>query len=287
MEIKAMIKLFKVSVTLIGMILLHGDLQGQTLQIMTYNMRYDNLNDGVNKWDDRKESMVELIKNYRPEILGIQEGLHHQVEYLANNLLNYDYIGVGRDDGKQQGEYTAIFYDNTKYSVIKTATFWLSEKSDMISVGWDASMERICTYGLFKHNTTQKAIWVFNTHFDHIGVVAREKSAELIISKITGLNKENLPTILMGDLNALPESKPIEQLKTVLEDGMTISKTPLYGPLGTFTGFDPEMKVDKRIDYIFTFKINVLSYGHIDDKRTDNNYISDHLPVFAKIEFQP
>ena len=89
----------------------------------------------------------------------------------------------------------------------------------------------------------------------------------------------------MGDFNALPDSNPIVQLKTVLDDGMIISKTPLYGPSGTFTGFNPELKVDKRIDYIFTSNFEILSYGHIDKKRTDNNYISDHLPVLAKIEF--
>ena len=121
--------------------------------------------------------------------------MHHQVEYLAKNLSNYEYIGVGRDDGKQKGEYTALFFDKTKFSVLEESTFWLSDKSDMISVGWDASMERICTYGLFEHNATGKSIWVFNTHFDHIGVIAREKSAELIISKIKGLNQEKVPTI--------------------------------------------------------------------------------------------
>ena len=280
----SLIKLIRSSLTLLIIILMHSHLKGQTVQIMTYNLRYDNPNDGVNRWDERKESMVALINDYRPDIFGIQEGLHHQVEYLAENLSIYEYIGIGRDDGKQKGEYTALFFDRTKFSVLEESTFWLSDSSDMISVGWDASMERICTYGLFKHATTQKTIWVFNSHFDHIGVTAREKSAELIIRKIKGLNQENVPTVLMGDLNALPDSKPIAHLKTVLDDGLLISKTPLYGPSGTFTGFNPELKVDKRIDYIFTAKLNVLSYGHIDKKRADNNYISDHLPVLVKLE---
>ena len=279
-------RLVRIGITVFGVILIHCNLQGQTLKIMSYNLRYDNPNDGVNTWNQRKESVVELIKYYQPEILGIQEGLHHQVQYLVKNLSNYVYIGVGRDDGKQQGEYTAILYDKTKFSVLKTATFWLSDKSDIISVGWDASMERICSYGLFKHLASHKKIWVFNTHFDHIGALARLKSSELIISKIAGLNQEALPTILMGDLNALPNSKPIEKLKTFLDDGMDISTTPLYGPSGTFSGFNPTMKIDRRIDYIFTSKFNILSYGHIDKKRTDNNYISDHLPVIAEIVFK-
>jgi endonuclease/exonuclease/phosphatase family metal-dependent hydrolase len=253
---------------------------------MSYNLRYDNPNDGVNTWDHRKESVLKLINYYRPEILGIQEGLHHQVAYLDEKLSNYEYIGVGRDDGKQKGEYAAIFFDKTKFAVLKSATFWLSDKSDTISVGWDASMERICSYGLFKHLSSQKKIWVLNTHFDHIGALARKKSSELIISKMAGLNHEALPTILMGDLNALPDSKPIALLKTFLDDGMDISTKPMYGPPGTFNGFNPTTKIDRRIDYIFTSKFNILSYGHIDKKRTDNNYISDHLPVIAEIVFK-
>jgi endonuclease/exonuclease/phosphatase family metal-dependent hydrolase len=279
----SMNKLFRFSLTILIIILMHSNLKGQTVQIMSYNLRYDNPNDGVNKWDERKESMLALINDYGPDIFGIQEGLHHQVEYLAENLSNYEYIGVGRDDGKQKGEYTALFFNRTKFSVLEESTFWLSDRSDIISVGWDASMERICTYGLFKHKISQKMIWVFNTHFDHIGVTAREKSAELIISKIKSLSQENAPTILMGDLNALPDSKPIAHLKTVLDDGLLISKTQLYGPSGTFNGFNPLLKVARRIDYIFTAKLNVLSYGHIDKKRADNNYISDHLPVLVKL----
>lgn len=277
-------KLLKLGILTAGLILLHINIQGQTAQIMTFNLRYDNQNDGVNRWDLRKESVVDLINYYSPEILGIQEGLHHQVQYLKEKLTDYEYIGVGRDDGKQRGEYTAIFFDKRKISLLSTSTFWLSDKSDMITVGWDASMERICTYGLFKHIASNKKLWVFNTHFDHIGVIAREKSSELIINKIKSLNEDGLPTILMGDLNALPDSKPIALLQTFLTDGLKDSKTSFYGPEGTFTGFNPEMKVDKRIDYIFVSNLHVLEYGHIDTKRKDDNYISDHLPVLARIE---
>ena len=139
-----MSRLVSIGITIVVVILMHCNVHGQTLKIISFNLRYDNPNDGVNSWDKRKESVVELINFYNPEILGIQEGLHQQVQYLVKNLSNYEYIGVGRDDGKQQGEYTAILYDKTKFSVLKTGTFWLSDKSDTISVGWDASMERIC-----------------------------------------------------------------------------------------------------------------------------------------------
>lgn len=279
----SMSKLFRFTLTILIMILLHSNLQGQTVQIMTYNLRYDNPNDGVNKWDDRKESMVELLNYYRPDIFGIQEGLHHQVEYLAKNLSNYEYIGVGRDDGKQKGEYTALFFDRTKFSVIEESTFWLSDKSDMISVGWDASMERICTYGLFEDLQTSEKIWVFNTHFDHRGKKARVFSAKLILAQIRKINTDNYPLVFMGDLNVRPDEQAIQLLKTALDEGIEISKKPLYGPPGTFNGFRDGPMLHK-IDYVFTKHMDVLSYRHIDERLDSDKHISDHLPVMVELK---
>ncbi len=280
-----MSKLFRINLLFIISLFSINCFVGQTIQVMSYNIRYDSPNDGENKWEFRKESLTDLINNYHPEIFGIQEGMYHQVAYLNKNLQDYTYIGIGRDGGKQLGEFSAIFYDKTKFSVTNENTFWLSEKQDTMAIGWDAALKRICTYGLFKHKKSRKKVWVFNTHFDHIGTIAREMSAQQIIHKIRELNHEKLPVILMGDLNSLPDSKPIALLKDKSDDGLTISKTPLIGPPGTFTGFKPEMPIDKRIDYIFVSKLSVLSYIHIADKRKDGYYISDHLPVFMKLKF--
>ncbi len=280
-----MVKLIRICILIFIVFFSNDCVFGQTIQVMTYNIRYDSSNDGENRWEFRKESLVELINTYRPEIFGIQEGMYHQVAYLNKNLEDYTYIGVGRDGGTQQGAISALFYDKTKFSVEKEATFWLTEKRETIAIGWDAAYKRICTYGLFKHKKSSNKLWIFNTHFDHVGVIAREMSAKQIISKIKELNDKELPIILMGDLNSLPDSKPIKLLKNNVDDGLAISKTPLEGPKGTFTGFNPAMAIDKRIDYIFSSKLSVLSYSHIPDKRRDNNYISDHLPVFVKLEF--
>lgn len=278
-----MTKTFKVYYILILFFVSNIDLFSQTINIMSYNIRYDNVNDGVNKWDNRKNDVLGIIEKYQPEIFGLQEGLYHQLKYLDSCLTIYKFIGVGRENGKLKGEFSPIFYDTSKFSLIKTSTFWLSDHSETISVGWDAVLERICTYGLFEHKSSKKQFWVFNTHFDHIGIKAREMSAKLILNKIKSLNKNGLPVVFMGDLNSEPNSKPIKIISEKLNDGITISKNPFNGPLETFTGFSINLKENKRIDYIFVKDLNVTYYSHIDDKMKNNNFISDHLPIFISV----
>jgi endonuclease/exonuclease/phosphatase family metal-dependent hydrolase len=255
---------------------------GQTSTLITLNIRYDNPRDDKNNWLYRRDKIVELVMHYEPAIFGIQEGLLNQVEFMDSSLSEYAFTGIGREDGKNKGEFCAVFYDTTKYFLIKDSTFWLSENPDTISIGWDAALERICTYGLFECLRSKKRIWVFNTHFDHQGNLAREKSAELVLGHIRRVNTENIPVILMGDLNAEPGEKPIEILKSGLTDALEISGKPFYGPVGTFNGFT-ERVMDRRIDYIFTQHLDVLSYVHIDDRLDDNRHISDHLPVMITI----
>ena len=257
----------------------------QDISVMTYNIKWDNTNDTVNNWNDRKEAMVDLLKHYQPNIIGMQEVVNGQLNYLVTNLLNFSSIGVGREDGKEKGEYSPILYDTKLLKVVKSSTFWLSDTPDKISVGWDAALERICTYALFEDLKTKKQFWVFNTHFDHIGVKAREKSAELIVSKIKDLNVNNLPVVLMGDLNLTPDETPILYLKDALTDGQSITEKTFYGPTGTFNGFDQDRVLTNRIDYIFVDSFNVLEYMHIDDRMENNKHISDHLPVLATISF--
>ncbi|MEQ8219663.1 MAG: endonuclease/exonuclease/phosphatase family protein [Arenibacter sp.] len=256
----------------------------QTTNLISFNIRYDNTSDTINNWNKRKASMASLIQHYDADIVGIQEGLHHQVDYLNNALNGYSYVGVGRDDGQQKGEYSAIFYNSDKFKVLKTNTFWLSETPEKVSVGWDASMERICTYALFENVKTKKQFYVFNTHFDHRGMQARINSAQLIYKKIKEINTSDLPVILMGDLNLTPDTEPIQFLKNNLTDAMGISRKPFYGPIGTFNGFDQDRIMENRIDYIFVNNIDVLSYTHIDDRMPNNMHISDHLPVLMSLK---
>ncbi len=268
--------------TVFLMCILHISI-GQDLRLMSYNIKYDNTNDTVNNWNDRKEALIQLMKHYGASFIGTQEVLHRQLTYIDGALTGFAYIGVGRDDGKQKGEYSPIHYDSTRYKVLKSNTFWLSETPDKISVGWDAAMERICTYGLFEEKETGKKLYIFNTHFDHIGKVARKKSAELLIQKIEEVNKEKLPVVLMGDLNLTPNEAPIQYLKSKLSDTQGASLKPFYGPSGTFNGFNQKMVLDRRIDYIFVQSLKVEEYIHIDDRMENNKHISDHLPVLISV----
>ena len=272
----------KSAIVFIILICANVQLASQVNRIMTYNIRYDNLNDGVDQWANRKSEVIDFLKYYEPDLLGIQEGLLNQVQYLSNHLPGYAMIGVGRDDGVDRGEYSSIFYNKEKLSLIEASTFWLSETSHKVSVGWDASMERICTYGLFEAKNTKERILVLNTHFDHIGKVARAESAKLILKKIRELNIVSYPVVLMGDFNAQPEDEPIAILTQELEDGSSIAKGGIYGPEGTFTGFKKDLIPTRRLDYIFTKGLEVMKYRHIDDRMKNSNYLSDHLPVLIK-----
>jgi endonuclease/exonuclease/phosphatase family metal-dependent hydrolase len=257
----------------------------QILTALTFNIRYDNPDDGKNAWDLRKQSVTGLIEHYAPQIFGIQEGLHQQVMYLKENLGPYNFIGLGREDGKEKGEYSAIFYDTTQYTLIRNSTFWLSHSPEKVSVGWDAALERICTCGLFQHTESGKYLWVFNTHFDHMGKKARKMSAQLILEKISELNPEKYPVIVMGDFNTTPGTDPINTLRTQLLETSVVSQKPLYGPRGTFNDFEPCKEVTNCIDFIFVSKLEVISCTHIADKKNDNLCISDHYPVMAELRF--
>ena len=263
-----------------------SDLKGENVihSIVTYNIKYDDRSNQQNSWIMRKEGMIELINSISPDILGIQEGLMHQVDYLGTNLNSFRYVGVGRDDGNKKGEFCAIYYNKNKYRLIKSSTFWLSENPSEVSIGWDAALERICTYAQFETLNGKDKIWIFNTHFDHFGKTAREQSAKLLIKKIKNINTFREPTVAMGDFNALANSKAIEILKREFKDSMEISKKGHNGPIGTFNNFLPKQEITKRIDYIFIYGMKIVSHEHVNKKLENGNHISDHLPVVTKMK---
>jgi len=201
---------------------------------------------------------------------------------LLAGLPDYYYVGVGRDDGKTMGEYSAIFFKKDKLRLIEESTFWLSETPENISVGWDAALPRICTYALFEHIESKRKYWHFNTHFDHMGVNARAESAKLIVSKIASLVEGEEAVVLSGDFNAEPQQEPILVLKNSFED--PADRVELQGPMGTFSGFQLNTNLDRRIDYIFYKSVKPLEYQHLDTKRSNKRWISDHLPIYFKFK---
>ena len=254
------------------------------LTVLSYNIRYDNPNDGENQWKYRKERVASYIKEISPDIIGMQEVLEPQLVFLDVSLKEFSYVGVGREDGKTKGEYSPILYNSNRLTLLQTDTFWLSETPKVISVGWDAALERICTYAQFKHKETGQKFWVFNTHFDHIGELARIQSAKLIHQKIKMLNTNNFPVIITGDFNLTPDTAPIKIFQNAYVDVM--QKTPTNANnYGTFTGFDKLSNGEERIDYIFQKGLKTLKSTHIWLKTTSGGWASDHHPVQAIFSF--
>ncbi|MCG6188877.1 endonuclease/exonuclease/phosphatase family protein [Maribellus maritimus] len=266
------------------LLVLPATIFAQQMNIISFNIRYNTSNDGVNAWPNRVEMVSGLIRFHEADIFGMQEALVGQIEDLKTQLPEYEWFGVGRDDGMKGGEFSPIFYNPKKFILLEKGTFWLSETPEKPSKGWDAALNRIVTWGKFQSKVTGKQFLVFNTHFDHRGNEARKNSASLIYKKIREMvQNKNLPVILTGDFNLTPDTEPIQLLKKYLNDSREVSEEPPYGPEGTFQGFKLDAPLENRIDYIFTYgEIDVKKYAALSEF-TNHRFPSDHLPVFAKV----
>lgn len=261
----------------------------ETVRLMTFNIRYNEPNDGEDAWPHRKDHVVSMIRFHKADIIGVQEALKGQLDYLAEKLTEYAWFGVGRDDGKEAGEFTAIFYRKTQFKLISQATFWLSETPEKPSVGWDAALNRTATWGKFIDNVTEKTFFVFNTHFDHRGENARTQSAKLLVKKANEIAAD-APAFIIGDFNVTPETEAYAVLNDgnaasgkKFRDARYLSETPHHGPEGTFTGFKLAELREEPIDFIFAeSNCKVLFHGVLLD--TFNGRLpSDHLPVLIEV----
>ncbi|MCX2838611.1 endonuclease/exonuclease/phosphatase family protein [Salinimicrobium sp. MT39] len=256
------------------------------LQVMSYNIKYANENDGENSWSNRKDDLAAQLRFYEPHIFGVQEALQGQLEFLENELDNqYQFFGKGRDDGAQKGEFSAIFFKADDLELLKEGTFWLSSTPETPGKGWDAAYPRVCTYGKFRVKDSGKEFWVFNTHFDHVGKEARRQSVRLIHNKISELNKKKLPVVLMGDLNLEPDTEEVNYLASHFKDSKKVADHT-FGPEGTFNAYKFHEPVTTRIDYIFTDgEVQVKKYAVLSDSK-DLRYFSDHLPVMVELKLK-
>ena len=254
----------------------------EPITVATYNLRYDNKGDGINAWPNRKENVKALIRFHEFDLFGTQEALRNQLNDVAE-LNEFAFLGAGRDDGKEAGEHSAIFYRKDRFKPLLSGNFWLSETPDKPGKGWDATCcNRICSWAKFNDLKTKKEFYFFSVHFDHQGVEARRQSGKLMVAKIKEIAK-NEPVILVGDFNSTPETEQIQTIQTLLSDAHNVTATPPYGPEGTFNSFKFDAPMDKRIDYIFVSKqFNVLKYGVLTDAR-EQRYPSDHQPVEVKV----
>jgi endonuclease/exonuclease/phosphatase family metal-dependent hydrolase len=259
--------------------------ENQSFILMTYNIRMNTPDDGVNAWPLRKDKVIGLLKFHQADLFGIQEALPEQVNDLEAGFPDFDHVGVGRDDGISKGEHMCIFYRKSRFEKLADGNFWLSPTPEKPGLGWDAACNRTCTWIKLKDKVTGKVFFHFNTHLDHRGATARLEGAKLILQKMGDLNQLNLPVILTGDFNSVKSGDPIQTIMKVLADSREKSETTPYGPEGTSGGFDVKL-MPGIIDYIFiNDQVKVSRHGFLTDS-WGLFYPSDHLPVLAEVRIQ-
>lgn len=261
-------------------------IQAQSMRIMSYNIRYKNTIDSINGWEYRKANVAALVRYHKADLLGVQEAQPDQMADLEKLLPEFGWYGVPRVSGKN-GEFTAIFYRKDRYKLVSSGTFWYSETPNVKeSKSWDAFYPRTASWCKLTDKKSKKTFFLFNTHLDHRGVIAREKSAEVLLAQIDSIAGKS-PVIVTGDFNSTPTSAAYKTLtnEKKLMDAYAISQTPHYGPVNTSSGFEVKKEpVRSRIDYIFVnAKVKILEHATLSDQQ-EGRYYSDHLPVIAEID---
>ena len=257
---------------------------GPPLRFMSFNLRNSHADDGEHDWRHRRPMVRQTLRFYRPDVLGCQEAYKDQVDALAEDLPDYRWVGVGREDGKQKGEYAPIFYDARRLELVDGGTFWLSPTPERVaSVGWDAMLTRIATRARFKDKRDGgREFLAVNTHFDHVGETARGESAKLIVKKAAEI-AAGLPLVVTGDFNSAPETAAYQTMTKLLTDARATAKTVL-GPAGTFGTFTTQVEPPNRIDYIFvTPGTPVARFATLSQEWDGGVHASDHFPILADV----
>jgi len=263
-----------------------------SLKASTFNIRNSGANDGINRWENRKAIAAEFINTEKPDIIGMQEVLQDQLEYLNSNLKDYSYVGVAREDGKQKGEYAPVFFLKNRFTEKSHQTIWLSETPSVVgSVGWDAALTRIATIVTLYDKKAKQKVTVINTHFDHVGVKAREESIKLIRQKVKELNAKNY--IVMGDLNSLPHESAYLTAIEALEGYPSLIdvRTTAKSRVGTaddgvtFHGYGT-ITSNYIIDYIFTGETFDAKDYHVAEIKKGDVFISDHYPIITTLQYK-
>ena len=252
------------------------------MKVISYNIRYtgEPAKDGDNHWNYRRAASINMVREEQPTVMGVQEALAPQLQFLDENLPEYDYVGVGRDDGVSAGEHMAIFYLKERIALEDWGTFWLSATPAEVSMGWDAVCHRTCTWALMREKATGKQFAIMNTHLDHRGVEARQKSILLLVEKIAEIIPEGVPLFLTGDFNSTTDSEIFLPLKSIMQDAREVAaKTDRRG---TSNGWGKSSSV---IDHIFLRSAEAEQFSVLCDKNYGAPYISDHYPVAAEVRF--
>lgn len=257
-----------------------------SLRVMSYNICFDKKVEGQDAWLTRKDRVADLIRFHEVDLVGLQEALINQLNDLEKQLPGYAWFGTGRE-GEQKGEFSAVLYRKDRFKLLEQETFWLSETPRHVgSIGWDAALPRIVTWGRFQDHVSKVSFFHFNTHFDHVGVHARKASTELFLSKVVEVAEQS-PVIATGDFIFEDTQEEYQTITSALGDAYGLTVDGNYGPSATY--FDAEFRVTenpgKRLDYIFIKNgVEVLRHAILSDS-WGGRYPSDHLPVLAEVSF--
>lgn len=255
------------------------------VRVMSFNIRYDEPRDGVNAWSNRKQKVADVIRFHKADLVGVQEALLTQLRDLDEMLPDMAWCGVGRTDGKEAGEYSAILYRKSRFQIQDCKTFWLSPTPDVAgSKGWDAAYPRVVTWAKFRDRVTKKTFIHFNTHFDHVGQTSRVESSKLILQRIVGAAGE-LPFVVTGDFNVVESNEAYKTLAGGMSDARYVSLNSHFGGDSTWTAFK-QIEPGRKIDYIFVRSgMKVIEHGILADQ-WNGLWASDHFPVLAEIEIK-
>lgn len=249
------------------------------IKVMSYNIRLSSGTieaDSIYHWEHRKQASLELMHQEQPTVFGLQEACPDQMDYMVENLPEYGYIGVGRDDGKRKGEFMSIFYKKDEVELIDGGTFWLSQTPDQVTKGWDAACFRTCTWTILKKKDTGKKFVYLNTHLDHKGQEARKESIKLIVAKAEELTGGKLPVFITADFNSPTTNEIFKPMQEVMLDARV--EAPVTDERGTLNcwGTTPPGVV---IDHIFFRGAEAQKFEVLRDKDYGAPYVSDHYPV--------
>lgn len=277
-------RIFLILAALLPLSLACHSQETETLKVMSYNIRYGTADDGDYVWANRREAAAAMVLDQHPACFGVQEALDFQLTYLQENCPGYKYVGVGREDGKHDGEHMAVFYDTDRVALEKWGTYWLSETPEVPSYGWDAACKRTATWTLLKDLDTGKHFYFVNTHLDHVGVEARRQGLLLLVDRIGQMNPEGYPMILCGDFNVHPDNPCLDELRELMTDAWQTARMADFNL--TWHDWGKNKRDHTPIDYIFYSGFSACdSMLRVTQPYKGCPYVSDHYPVTAVLEY--
>lgn len=273
-------KIFMLATAMIMSLPLLQAQESEGLKVMSYNIRLGSAQDGTNSWALRYTATGKMLEDQKPDVFGVQEALEYQVRYIEE-MCGYESVGVGRENGKKEGEHMSIFWNKKTVSMLKWGTFWLSETPEKPSKGWDAECFRTATWALMKDKKTGKKFYFVNTHLDHKGTEAQKNGLKLIVDRIAEINPDGLPMVLTGDFNIEPKNPALKDLDVRMQSARKIAeKTDDHA---TYNGWG---KSSTMIDYIYVSGFSSCpEYQTVTKRYEDRKFISDHYPIFARLIF--